>query len=278
MSCERLGGSGAAPDRAAPEPRPGADDLAAYCAAPPAGGWPPGWVVHYRAEAASTQDLARAAAEAGAPHGTVYVADWQRAGRGRRGRAWLAPPGTSLLFSLVARDVRLAPFAQTAVCALALCRVLAREGLAPAVKWPNDVLLGDRKVAGVLTERVSGAAGAYQIVGIGLNVVYGAARDALPPFATALDWELGRPLPRGPLLGALLRELAPLLAAPATAWEGGLYGEWLRHLWRRHQTVRLATDAETLAGRVEGAALDGALLLRLPSGALHRVTVGDVLL
>ena len=140
------------------------------------------------------------------------------------------------------------------------------------------MLLGDRKVAGVLTERVSGAAGAYQIVGIGLNVRYGAARDALPPFATALDWELARPLARGPLLAALLRELAPLLTAPATAWESHIYAEWLRRLWRRNQTVRLATGSETLEGRVEGAALDGTLLLRLPSGTLRHITVGDVLL
>jgi BirA family transcriptional regulator, biotin operon repressor / biotin---[acetyl-CoA-carboxylase] ligase len=252
--------------------------LAAYCADPPADAWPPGWAVHYWAEADSTQDLARAAADAGAPHGSVYLADWQRAGRGRRGRTWLAPPGTSLLLSLVARDGRLAPFAQTAVCALALCRVLAREGLAPAIKWPNDVLLGDRKVAGVLTERVSSAAGAYQIVGIGLNVRYGAARAALPPFATALDREVGRPLARGPLLSALLCELAPLLAAPALAWEASLYAEWLHHLWRRHQTVRLATGDATLEGRVEGAALNGTLLLRPDHGALRRITVGDVLL
>jgi BirA family biotin operon repressor/biotin-[acetyl-CoA-carboxylase] ligase len=274
---ERAGDATSA-DTAAMHGRSPGDDLAGYCAAPPPEAWPPGWAVHYRAEADSTQDEARAAAEAGALHGSVFLADWQRAGRGRRGRAWLAPPGTSLLFSLVARDVRLPPFAQTAACALALCRVLAREGLAPAIKWPNDVLLRDRKVAGVLTERVSGPAGAYQIVGIGLNVRYGPARDALPPFATALDWEVGRPLARGPLLGALLHELAPLLAAPDTAWEARLYAEWLHHLWRRQQTVRLATGDETLEGRVEGAALDGTLLLRLPSGALRRVTVGDVLL
>jgi BirA family biotin operon repressor/biotin-[acetyl-CoA-carboxylase] ligase len=255
-----------------------ADDLATYCAAPPDGAWPSGWAVHYRAAADSTQELARAAAETGAPHGSVYLADWQRAGRGRRGRAWLAPPGTSLLFSVLVRDCQLAPFAQTAACTLALCRALQREGLTPAIKWPNDVLLSDRKVAGVLAERVSGAGQDYQVVGIGLNVRYGAARDALPPLATAIDWDLGRPLARGPLLGALLRELAPLLAAPATAWEAELYGEWLGRLWRRQQTVRLAQGAETLEGMVEGAATDGTLLLRLPDGALRRITTGDVLL
>jgi BirA family transcriptional regulator, biotin operon repressor / biotin---[acetyl-CoA-carboxylase] ligase len=258
-------------------------ELAAYCAAPPAGAWPPGWAVHYHAEADSTQDLVRAAAEAGAPHGSVYVADWQRAGRGRRGRAWVAPPGSSLLFSVLARDVRLAPFAQTAACTLALCRALDREGLAPRIKWPNDVLLGDRKVAGVLAEIAAPPAprvqdGGYQIVGIGLNVNYGAAREALPDFATAVDWELGRPLARGPLLAALLRELAPLLALPASAWEAHLYREWLQRLWRHRQTVRLALGAETLDGRVEGAALDGTLLLRLPDGTLRRITTGDVVL
>lgn len=253
------------------------DDLAAYCATAEA--WPPGWRVHYWPVADSTQDLARAAAEAGAPHGSVFLADWQRAGRGRRGRAWLAPPGTSLLFSVLAREARLPPFALTAVCTLALCRVLEREGVAPQVKWPNDVLLRDRKVAGVLAEVAApGPAGAYQIIGVGLNVNYGPARAALPPFATALDWELGRPLARGPLLAALLGELAPLMAQPSAAWEGRLYREWLGRLWRRQQTVRLALAEATLEGRVEGVTVDGTLLLREPDGGLRRVTVGDILL
>jgi biotin-(acetyl-CoA carboxylase) ligase len=289
--------------------------LAAYCARPQAGAWPPGWSVAYCHSTDSTQELARAAGAAGAPHGSVFVADWQRAGRGRRGRPWTAPPGTSLLFSILVRDTHLAPFAQTAACTLALCRVLETHALAPRIKWPNDVLLRDRKVAGVLTERVSGDGPPFQIVGIGLNVAYGAARDALPPFATALDWELehlasdaappgppnagGEPkqlaaggsppalggwgaihshLPRGPLLSALLAALADLLAQPAVAWEARLYGEWLARLWRRRQTVRLALDDAVLEGRVEGAAPDGALLLRLPDGALRRITVGDVLL
>jgi len=257
----------AAPDSAA--------ELAAYCAA---GSWPPGWSVHYTPVAASTQELAHAGAAAGARHGTVYLADWQRAGRGRRGRAWVAPPGTSLLLSVLVRDARLPPFAQTAVVTLAVCQVLERHGLAPRIKWPNDVLLRDRKVAGVLAERVDGVEAPYQVVGIGLNVNYGAARDALPPFATALDWELGAPLARGPLLAALLGALHALLAQPAEAWAARLHGAWLERLWRRHQTVRLALDDATLEGRVEGVAVDGTLLLREPGGPLRRITVGDVLL
>jgi BirA family biotin operon repressor/biotin-[acetyl-CoA-carboxylase] ligase len=255
-------------------PSVAADDLAAYCAASPS--WPRGWSVHYAATAASTQELVRGAAAAGAAHGTVYLADWQHAGRGRRGRVWSAPPGSSLLFSILVRESRLAPFAQTAVCTLALCRVLERSALSPRIKWPNDVMLGDRKVAGVLTERVSGAGQTYQIVGIGLNVNYGAR--PLPPFATALDWEAGRSLERGPLLRALLSELAPLLAAPALSWETALYGEWLGRLWRRRQSIRLSVGDQTLEGVVEGATAEGALLVRLGTGTLRRISVGEVLI
>jgi BirA family transcriptional regulator, biotin operon repressor / biotin---[acetyl-CoA-carboxylase] ligase len=272
--------SGEAPaDGAAPQPGPplrAADDLAAYCAA--SAPWPPGWTVHYAAVTASTQELVRRAAAAGATHGTVYLADWQEAGRGRLGRVWVAPPRSSLLFSILVRESRLAPFAQTAVCTLALCRVLERAALVPRIKWPNDVLLDDRKVAGVLAERVSGAGAPHQIVGIGLNVNYGADRDALPPFATALNWAAGRSFERGPLLAALLAELAPLLAEPGLAWETALYGEWLRRLWRRRQSVRLSVADQVVEGIVEGATADGVLLLRLSTGTMRRITVGEVLL
>jgi BirA family biotin operon repressor/biotin-[acetyl-CoA-carboxylase] ligase len=213
----------------------------------------------------------------------VWVADWQRAGRGRRGRVWCAPPGTSLLFSVLVRDCRLPPFAQLAASSLALCATLEPLGLAPRIKWPNDVLLRDRKVAGVLAERVAGAAPPYTILGIGLNVVYGAARDALPPTATALDWELAAagaaaPPTRGWLLARLLGHLATLLAQPALAWETALYPAWLARLWRHHQRVRLALDTTTLEGQAEGATPDGALLLRTADGHLRRITTGDVLL
>lgn len=259
-----------------------AADLAAFCTQP-APPWPPGWQVRYLAVTDSTQDLARAAAERGAPHGSVWVADWQRAGRGRRGRVWLAPPSTSLLFSVLVRDCRLPPFAQLAAGSLAICTTLEALGLVPRIKWPNDVLLRDRKVAGVLAERVAGAAPPYTILGIGLNVRYGAARDALPPTATALDWELtaagAAVLPaRGPLLAQLLGHLAALLAQPALAWETALYPAWLARLWRHRQHVRLALDAATVEGQVEGATPDGALLLRTADGRLRRITTGDVLL
>jgi len=269
-------------------------DLAAFCAQPHPP-WPPGWQVHYVAVTDSTQDLARAAAERGAPHGSVWVADWQRAGRGRQGRAWVAPPGTSLLVSVLVRDCRLAPFAQLAASSLALCATLEALGLAPRIKWPNDVLLRDRKVAGVLAERVTGAAPPYTILGIGLNVAYGATREVLPPTATALDWELAAaraplsaavPAPsapdaglaRGPLLAQLLGHLAARLAQPAWAWEAALYRQWLARLWRHRQRVRLALDAKVIEGQVEGAMPDGALLLRDAHGALRRITTGDVLL
>src|SRR5262249_44841427 len=112
----------------------------------------------------------------------------------------------------------------------------------------------------------------------GLNVNYGARRDTLPSFATALDWEAGRSFERGPLLGALLTELAPLLAAPGLAWETALYGEWLGRLWRRPPNIRLSVGDQAAEGVIEGATAEGALLLRLASGTLRRISVGEVLL
>jgi BirA family biotin operon repressor/biotin-[acetyl-CoA-carboxylase] ligase len=228
------------------------------------------------AVADSTQALAHAAAAAGAGHGTVFVADWQRAGRGRRGRVWTAPPGSSLLFTVLARDVALPPFAQTAVTTLAICRVLERSGLRPRIKWPNDVMLGDRKLAGVLAERVSRSLASYQLLGVGLNVHDGAAIDPLPPTATTLERESAARFARGSLLAALLHELAPLLHRPAAAWEAEIYGDWLARLWRRRQRVRLAADQDVLDGVIEGVAVDGALLIRPPGGALQRIAVGDL--
>jgi BirA family transcriptional regulator, biotin operon repressor / biotin---[acetyl-CoA-carboxylase] ligase len=110
----------------------------------------------------STNERARALAAAGAPHGTLVTAGEQRAGRGRQGRTWTAPPGRALLMSLVLRDWQpLLPLA----AAVAVADV---AGPAAAIKWPNDVLLDGRKVAGILVE--TRAQDGWAVLGIGVNV------------------------------------------------------------------------------------------------------------
>jgi BirA family biotin operon repressor/biotin-[acetyl-CoA-carboxylase] ligase len=137
----------------------------------------------------STNDEAAAWARAGGPTGAVVVADVQSRGRGRLGRAWHAAPGEALLFSTVLRPP-LAPPAMpplTLAAGVALAEAVARLDIAPALKWPNDLLVDGRKAAGILTEMTcSGARVEHVVVGIGVNLNVAAFPDELAAIATSL--------------------------------------------------------------------------------------------
>ncbi len=159
----------------------------------------------------STQAVARRLAAAGAPEGTVVLADHQSAGRGRRGRPWLASPGTALLFSCVLRPAL--PPSRWPELTLAAARAVAEgveatTGVRARVKWPNDVLVGNRKLAGVLAEAVVGPA-SFVVLGIGMNVAQRA--EEWPPElagrAVSLA-ELGPAVSREGLLAGVLARLA----------------------------------------------------------------------
>ena len=154
----------------------------------------------------STSDVARALAASGAPHGTLVTAAEQRAGRGRQGRTWSAPPGRALLMSLVLREwPRLLPIA----AALAVADV---AGPATAIKWPNDVLLDGRKLAGILAE--ARPQEGWAVLGIGVNVAV--REEDLPGELRGRAASLGRaPDAIEPLLDDLLRALERRLAQPA---------------------------------------------------------------
>ena len=165
---------------------------------------PPGWAVIRLAETGSTNDDLLSLARDGAAAGTVLVADHQTAGRGRLDRRWEAPPGANLLASLLFRPVDGAPYRCTWIVALAAreaCREVA--GTEPDLKWPNDLLVGGRKLAGILAESSHGAV----VVGIGVNVGWA------PDGATCLDAESPaaqvRPMD---LLGTMLPVIDRLMA------------------------------------------------------------------
>jgi BirA family transcriptional regulator, biotin operon repressor / biotin---[acetyl-CoA-carboxylase] ligase len=198
--------------------------------------------------------VARRIAAAGAPHGTLVTAGEQTAGRGRQGRAWVSPPGGALLASLVLR--RLDPL-------LSLRGGLAVADVAGAearVKWPNDVLLDGRKLAGVLVE--GRPQEGWAVLGIGVNLDAG----ALPPGLAA--GALGRPGESEPVLAELLAALAARLDEPAGAALAAL----------RERDALLGAPVRWSAGEGTGAGIDdaGRLLVRTAAGEELALDAGEV--
>lgn len=210
----------------------------------------------------STNTRARELAARGAPHGTLVTATEQTAGRGRQGRTWSAPPGRSLLCSVVIREPpRLLPLA----AGVAVAELAAANGAEARVKWPNDVLVDGRKVAGILVE--GRPQERWAVVGVGLNV---AVREAdFPPELRGQAASLGlQPTAIEPMLTALLAQLDRWVTAPAD--------EVLEAVRRRDalrgQRVRWADEE----GRAEGIDGDGRLLIRTGDGRRLALDAGEV--
>jgi BirA family transcriptional regulator, biotin operon repressor / biotin---[acetyl-CoA-carboxylase] ligase len=221
----------------------------------------------------------------GGPEGQVLVAEEQTAGRGRAGRAWVSEPGASLTFSVLLRPASVPPALRgwlpllTGVAVAAAVRSVA--GVAAVLKWPNDVLVGDRKLAGILAEQ--SPAGDAVVVGVGLNVA--TPEDALPVSpnglpATSLLVE-GAEVAREPLLAGILRclerEYLAFRADPDPA-RSGLLAEYTAACATLGRTVRVELPAgRLLIGPAEGIDRGGRLLVR-PVGAASAtpVSAGDI--
>ncbi|HEX5723886.1 MAG TPA: biotin--[acetyl-CoA-carboxylase] ligase [Longimicrobiaceae bacterium] len=237
--------------------------------------------VHLYARAGSTNDVARALAEAGAPAGTVVLADEQSAGRGRGGKGWASAPGLGVWMSLVLRPAALpAPGLLPILVGLA-----AAEALDPfvrparvAIKWPNDLQLAGRKVGGILCEGSWDAARPGAVVaGIGINVLH--APDDFPPevqpLATSLRIAAGWSPPRAEVAGALVRALVPAVTEPPAQLAGALLEAMRGRDALAGRPVHV-TGARALAGTALGVTPSGALLVRGEDGVLHTVTSGTV--
>ncbi len=160
----------------------------------------------------STNARAQRLASAGAPHGTLVTAREQTAGHGRQGRAWVTPAGRALACSLVLRDPPALLPMIAAVVVAEVAEAFDREQRAAAIKWPNDVLLGGRKLAGILAE--GRPQEGWVVLGIGINVAI--EREAFPPELRDIATSLGRTSDEvEPLLAGLLASLERHLAAPA---------------------------------------------------------------
>lgn len=227
--------------------------------------------LEYHASLGSTNDLAAEQLANGAADRTLIVADEQTRGRGRLGRSWLTPPGAALAFSLILRPLPGEPgWAFTALGALAVHDALAARGLPAAVKWPNDVLIGGKKVCGVLAEADwQGSSLQGIVLGIGVNVRADAVPAAGLPFpATCVEAALGPPVDRWDLLAHILQQL---LAWRSRIASPDFLSAWEARLAYRGDLVRVGSQEGILDGLDPG----GGLRLRTPEG-LVSVSGGDL--
>jgi BirA family biotin operon repressor/biotin-[acetyl-CoA-carboxylase] ligase len=220
----------------------------------------------------STQAVAFTLAERGAADGTAVVATSQQAGRGRRGREWVGEPGRSLLCSIVTRPA-LAPARWpllSLVTAVAVARALERlAGVEARLKWPNDVLLEGRKVAGILLE--SRLDPPVVVIGIGINVGQSRFPSELADRAVSLAQVTGRQVDHDQLLGAVLDELADGRAHLEREGSGPLRTAWMA----RSATLGTWVTVDGLRGRAVDLDEDGALVLD-DGGRRHRVMAGEL--
>jgi BirA family biotin operon repressor/biotin-[acetyl-CoA-carboxylase] ligase len=235
--------------------------------------------VEYFSTIGSTNDIASFRATAGGGEGCVFVADAQTSGRGRRGRTWFSPPGAGLYVSAILAPARScdperATLLTTLAAGVGLVEgVRQATGLAPALKWPNDLYVGRRKLAGILAE----GAGSTVVVGYGINVHAASFPPELADRVTSLESELGRAVDRP-------RVFAETLCALARRYDDLLEGRFdaILDAWRSlapaatGARVSWTTPAGELTGITAGIDDRGALLVRAGE-RIERIVAGEVI-
>ncbi len=228
------------------------------------------WTLERLGTVGSTNDEAMARARAGAPHGTAVVAEAQTRGRGQKGHTWQSLPGENIYLSVVLR-LGLSPLATlpvTLAAGVATCEVVNQFAAGASIKWPNDVLLSELKVAGILTEATTrGERVEAVILGVGVNVNAAEVPVDLP--ATSLRLAVGHPVDREAVLARLLRELERWIDALVSAGPAPVLAAW---------RARSSTFGRRVASP-EGVAVDidetGALVIETESGRRIKVHSGE---
>lgn len=253
-----------------------------------AGGSPWPAPLEHHQEIGSTSDRLKELARAGAPEWTVVTADAQTAGRGRQGKAWISPPG-NLHLSVLLRPAT-SPNLLPLLAGVAVREALASFGIEGRLKWPNDVLLGERKLAGLLAESSSGPQGTeWVVLGIGVNVDPGGAKPGdvapeagplagrLPEQAITLREATGRALAPEAVAAEVLRQVALWYHRAAAGRAADVLAAWHEAAvpwWG--QPVEVLSGGRVMQGVAVGIDREGALLLRVGDGRVVPVVAGEV--
>lgn len=228
----------------------------------------------------STNDIAARLAQDGVKEGVVIFAESQSKGRGRLGRQWVSPPRKGLWFSVLLRP-QLRPQAATQLtvaAATALVRAIQQQTeILPEIKWPNDILIGGKKVAGILTELTAELEQVKDIVlGIGVDVNIDDFPADLRKIATSLKIETGASVDRAALAAAMLRELDRDYARICAGEFADVADEWQDRCTTIGQHVSIRLGNRVVRGLAESLDGEGAMLLRTEHGHLERIIGGDV--
>lgn len=222
----------------------------------------------------STNDEAARYARAGASHGTVVIADRQEAGRGREGRAWASPLGGLYMSAVMRPPLPLADVPpMTLAIGIAVCDAARAFGARAVLKWPNDVLVGDKKLAGILVETQSqGGKLDSVIVGVGVNleIVPSAVADRATALAVAAPG-----IDRESFISQLFVQLERWVDRYVACGVESIVPAWQERM-AHGLSARAVIDGTPFIGELAGIDPDGALLLRDDTGTMHRVRSGDV--
>jgi BirA family biotin operon repressor/biotin-[acetyl-CoA-carboxylase] ligase len=225
----------------------------------------------------STNAVLLSRAEAGAPSGTVIIAEEQTAGRGRRGRQWFASPGDSLTFSLLWRFApNTAPAGLSLAVGVGVANALLRVGAGnTALKWPNDILRDGRKLGGILVELVPGAPHAA-VIGIGINLRLPAGMPEDVRATSAAICAADDVMDQNDVYAAVLLELLATLESFATGGFAAIRPEWMAHHAFQDAAISLLSDfSAPRSGICRGVGSDGALLLEV-DGRVERILSGEI--
>ena len=238
---------------------------------------------HYFPDLDSTNTYARGLAERGASEGEVVLAEAQFNGRGRLGRRWISPANVNLYLSIILRP-QLPPAEApqiTLMAAIALVQTLQSFlPVSPVIKWPNDVLVGDKKIAGILSEMACDAQRVkFVILGIGVNVNYPVALmpDELCRRATAVyEWR-GEAVSRERVLERLIHDLDRCYGKLQDCGFAALAPLWQAHFGLRGRRVRVELLEQVVVGTALGIDREGALILQDDRGEMQKIIAGDVI-
>ncbi|HKO60424.1 MAG TPA: biotin--[acetyl-CoA-carboxylase] ligase [Pyrinomonadaceae bacterium] len=217
---------------------------------------------------------------AGAPEGLCVVAAEQTGGRGRLGRQWLSPKSAGLYFSIVLRP-RLAQSSWpllTLMSAVAVHDALLQScNLQTDIKWPNDIVVADKKLCGILAETVSTETGDAVVIGIGINLTGHSFTPELQAVATSVEGELGNQVDYEVVLESLVRNLSVKYASLQTNGAIDVTAQWCaRSSYCNGKRIRVAEDNEVFEATTRGLESDGGLIVELDNGARKVIRAADI--